>query len=191
MNAVQQALWACVALVLIACSGWYFASSSVTLKLDTDRLSTLPDAIITHLSVQQFDDQGQLSHSLITPVMHHIPYKNTHFITSPHIIVRQNNQPAWVIDSEKAIAEEGGQHITFQTHVLIHQPQDNTTQESTLKTEELNYFPKDQLATTLKEVTFAQAGNEVHSTGMTVYLSEHRVQLLSHARGTYSASTHG
>ncbi len=177
-----------MALVLLACSGWYFARSPTHIQLDTQTLSTTPDTSITHLTVQQFDANGQLSHSLKTPLMHHIPLNNTHQLTTPFIMITQKNQPAWEIHAKNATAIQGGQQITFNNDVIIHQKKDAHTQASTLKTEEITYFPKTQLATTLKDVTFVQSGNRVQSTGMNAYLAENRVQLLSHTRGTYASN---
>ncbi len=185
MNAAKQAAWLCVALLALAFSGWYFASSSLVIKLDDQTLSTTPDTIISQLTVQQFDANGQLSHYLQTPLLRHIPLDNTHLLTEPRIIIAQPNQPAWEINAKNATALKGGEQITFHHDVIIHQKQDEHRAESTFTTEELTYFPKKQLATTPKDITFVQDGNVVQSTGMKAHLAQNRIQLLSNARGTY------
>jgi lipopolysaccharide export system protein LptC len=188
MNAMKQSIWACLALMLLAGSAWYYARTSSPIKSDNDSLSSTPDTLITQLSVQQFDEQGHLTHYLNTPSMRHIPLDNSHQFTTPHIIITKANQPAWEINAKDAIALHGGTQITFNHQVVIHQTKDTRTEESTLKTEELIYFPKTQQATTQKEVTFEQAGSIVESTGMNAFLAENRVQLLSNARGTYASN---
>lgn len=190
MNAAKQAAWLFIALLMLAISGWYFASSSTVFKLDNQTLSTSPDTIIKHLTVQQFDANGQLSHYLKTPLLRHIPLENTHQLKTPHILIAQPNQPAWEIHAKSATAIHGGEQITFNNNVIVHQKQDKNRETSTFKTELLTYFPKKQLATTPKEMTFEQAGNVVHSTGMNAYLAQNRIQLLNNARGTY-APNHG
>lgn len=190
MNAAKQAAWLFVALLTLSVSSWYFASSTYLIKLDNETLSTSPDTIIKHLTVQQFDAHGQLSHYLKTPLLQHIPLDNTHQLATPHIIITQPNQPAWEIHAKSATALYGGEQITFNNHVIVHQKQEESRPESTFKTEELTYFPKKQLATTRREMTFEQAGNVVHSTGMNAYLAQNRIQLLNNARGTY-APNHG
>ena len=52
----------------------------------------------------------------------------------------------------------------------MHQKPGEKTQESTLKTEEVTYFPKEKKATTILFVTFEQPGNIVQSKGMNAYL---------------------
>lgn len=184
-NAVRQATWLFIALLALASSGWYFASSSLVIKLDKQTLTTTPDAIISQLTVQQFDAKGQLTHYLQTPLMNHLPLNNTHELTTPHIIIAQPNQPFWDIHAKHATALLGGQQITFNDNVIIHQKKDKHRPETTFTTEELSYFPKDKRATTSKDITFVQAENVIRSTGMNAYLAENRVQLLSNARGTY------
>lgn len=185
MNAAKQALWAFITLFCLACSSWYFASSKPMIKLDQKTLSTTTDMTINHLVVHQFDSQGQLANSLITPLMHHIALNDTHVLKKPYIMIAQENQPAWEIHAEQATSLHGGQEITFNKNVIIHQAQDEQTLESTLKTESMTYFPKDKLASTILEVTYERPGNIVQSTGMKAYFAEKRVLLLSNARGTY------
>ena len=102
----------------------------------------------------------------------------------PHIIVQQEKQPPWYISSQKATSFEGGTRIKFIGHVIVR------TQESTLKTEEITYFPKEKKASSTVLVTYEQPGNIIQSTGMNAYLDEKRVELLHKARGSY-VPTHG
>jgi len=185
MNAAKQAAWMFVALIGLACSGWYYASAPTVFTLNEQALSTTVDIVIRQLIVHQFDANGQLAHYLHTPLMQHTPFNNTHWLKNPHIKIAQKNQPPWDIRAEHATALHNGKQITFNKHVLIHQKKDAHTQESTLATEEITYFPENKLATTPKLVEFTQAGNVMKSTGMKAWLAENRVQLLSNAQGTY------
>ncbi|MFO3150257.1 LPS export ABC transporter periplasmic protein LptC, partial [Legionella pneumophila serogroup 1] len=101
------------------------------------------------------------------------------------IIIKQDNQPAWEINSLRAKSFDGGKQITFIEQVVVHQNPGESTRESTLKTEEITYYPKEKKATTSLFVTFEQPGNIIQSTGMNAYLDEKRVELLHKARGSY------
>lgn len=185
MNAAKQAAWLFFALINLAFSCWYFASSKPVQRLDEQTLNTTANMIVNHLTVRQFDADGLLVNYLRTPLMQHIPLNNTHWLKTPHIIVAQIDQPTWEIHAQEATALHGSQQITFNKQVVVHQKKDEHTEESTLKTESLTYFPKDKLATTLLDVTYERPGSIVQSTGMKAYLAEKRVKLLSQARGTY------
>ncbi|WP_028388477.1 LPS export ABC transporter periplasmic protein LptC [Legionella fairfieldensis] len=184
MNAVKQAIWFFCALVALSCSALYFASSVPGTKLDDKTLSMSADTIVTNLTVRRFDLAGKVVNYLQSPEMQHIPHNNTHFFKSPQIAVSQGDQPAWEISAAQAQALNGGEEIIFIHDVIIHQSRSNHTQESTLKTEKLSYFPKDKLASTQSAVQLEQPGTIVHSQGMKAYLADKRVQL-TQARATY------
>jgi lipopolysaccharide export system protein LptC len=190
MNAMRQALWLMLALLLLAGSGWYYASKPPVIKLDKKNLSTSVDTVVTNVTVRQFNIKGQLTHYLQTPLIHHIALNNTHELTTPHIMVTHDDQKPWVINAKKAVALYGGKQITLINEVVIHQSNHETAEETTFKTQELTYFPNQKRATTTKDITFSQPGAVVKSTGMNAYLAENRVQLLSHASGIYAAN-HG
>lgn len=185
MNAAKQALWLFFTLIILAISAWYYSNMETATKLDNETLSSTIDATITQLTVRQFNSEGLLTNLLITPLMQHIPKEDIHLLQTPHITIAQVDQPSWDIRSLKAKSFNGGQRIIFSKEVIVHQNQGDKTQESTLKTEEVTYYPKEKKATTDLFVTFEQPGNIIQSTGMNAYLDEKRVELLHQARGSY------
>ncbi|GGI81035.1 LPS export ABC transporter periplasmic protein LptC [Legionella impletisoli] len=185
MNAGKQAAWLFAVLIGLAFSSWYFASSAPVKKLDENTLSNTVDTIIQDLTLSQYNEEGKRINFLKTPLMHHIPKDNKHWLKTPYIVVTQENQTPWEIKALEATSLYGGDKITLSKHVVLHQASSEKTPESTLKTEEIIYFPKKKLATTKKSVTFEQPGNIVQSEGMKAYLAEKRVKLLGNARGKY------
>jgi lipopolysaccharide export system protein LptC len=191
MNAAKQSAWGFFLLMVLSCSGWYFASSSSVIKLDDNTLAKTPDSIATGIKVWQFNAKGTLAHVLESPKAKHIPEKNTYFFDFPHIILSQEkDEPTWDIRAEKAIALSKGKQITLIGNVIIHQEKSIKSPESTLKTEELAYFPEKKFATTTRAVIFEQPGSTIHSQGMNAYLEQKRVELLNKARATYEPN-HG
>lgn len=190
MNAAKQAFYLFASLLLLASSGWYFASSSPKFKLDAHTLLTTTDTVINGINLRKYDLAGKLENSMQSPFMRHIPKDNTHWIKSPNIIINQPNQPSWEINAEQAIAVHGGEKITFSRQVWIHQGKGEKTTESTFTTEEVTYFPKTKLALTSKDVLFEQPGNRIQSKGMRANLEKKHIQLLGQARGVY-APKHG
>jgi len=186
MNVANQATWLFFTLIILACSGWYFANLETVTKLDKETLSSTIDTTVSKLTVRQFSDEGLLINLLTTPLMQHIPKGDVHLLQTPHVIIAQKDQPTWEISSETARSFKGGKKITFIKHVVVHQNPGDKTQESTLKTEEITYFPKEKRATTDLFVTYEQPGNFIQSTGMNAYLDEKRVELLHQARGMYA-----
>lgn len=191
MNIAKQTAWLLLAAFLLICSSWYYQQLKPTLRLDNETLSTTIDSTVSKLTVKQFNENGELANLLTTPLMEHIPQKNIHLLQTPRIVVKEKDQPEWEINSRTAKSYEGGQRITFINKVVVHQSPDKKTQESTLRTEEVTYFPKEKRATTELFVTFEQPGNIIESTGMNAYLEEKRVELLHGAKGSYAPNPKG
>ena len=59
MIAAKQAAWLFITMIALACSGWYFAGSATTFKLDEHTLSTTTDMVVNNLTVHQFDKDGK------------------------------------------------------------------------------------------------------------------------------------
>lgn len=185
MNSAKQFIWLFLTLIILACSGWYYSHFKKTFRLDPQALINSVDTVISQVTVRQFNQQGNLANLLITPSMQHIQKDNVYLFQNPHIIVNQEEQPPWDINSEHAKSFEGGKKITFIGNVIVHQKKSNNSQESTLKTEEITYFPKEKKARSELVVIYEQPGNIVQSRGMIAYLDEKRVELLHQARGIY------
>ncbi|RUR08968.1 LPS export ABC transporter periplasmic protein LptC [Legionella sp. km772] len=191
MNMAKQTIWLLVAALLLIGSSWYYKQLKPTIRLDNETLSTTIDSTVTKLTVRQFNENGELANLLTTPLMEHIPKDNIHLLQTPHIVIKEKDQPEWEINSRTAKSYQGGERITFINKVVVHQNPDKKTQESTLKTEEVTYFPKEKRATTELFVTFEQPGNIIESTGMNAYLEEKRVELLHGAKGSYAPTEKG
>lgn len=184
MNAARQAVWLFFLLLALACSGFYFASSIPVKHLDDQLLAKSADTIISNFTLRRFDEKGRLIHYLQSPEVQHIPENNSHFISTPYLLLTQADQSIWEIRAQQAKAIKGGQEIKFIHDVIIKQNQEGQGGGS-LKTEELTYFPQTKLARTDLPVLYEQPGGIIRSQGMIAYLEEKRVQLLSRARATF------
>jgi lipopolysaccharide export system protein LptC len=185
MNATKSASLLLMLVLGLAGAGWYFASPKPMFRLDANTLSTSTDTIVHNLKVRQFGTDGHLINLLHTPLLHHIPLNNTHKLQSPHIVIKEPNQAPVEIHANEALALYGGQQITLNQEVVIHQKKTDKSVESTLKTESMTYFPKTKFATTEKKTTVERPGSVISSMGMNAYLAEKRITLLNKARGTY------
>src|SRR5438876_926427 len=109
MSATKHLFWIIITLILLVYSGWYFSTTKASFKLDSETLSSIPDSIVSQLTVRQFNTKGALVNVLITPLMEHIPQGDVNLLQSPHVVITQDDQPAWEIHSLKAKAFAGGE----------------------------------------------------------------------------------
>ena len=181
MNKIKQSLWFLSTSALLIYFGFTVLKVQPSYKLDANALSTTVDAVITQLTVYQFDETGQLTNHLFTPELQHVPANNTHELKTPQIVIKQLNEPDWKIESNHAQAIHGGEQIKFTGNVVVHQDEKGNK----LNTEELTYFAKQKLATSSTQVQFKQPGSTVNSTGMRAYLDKKYIQLLSQSHATF------
>jgi lipopolysaccharide export system protein LptC len=181
---LKQPLAILCSIAILLLSAWHLHLSSES-HFNPAVLSKQIDMSISQLQVRQYNSEGQLVNQLITPLMQHLSKEDFHLLQNPHVFITKGKEPAWEISALEARSFEGGKYITFTKQVLVHQNSGKTSQESTLKTEEITYYPLERKATTPLFVSFEQAGNVMQSIGMNAYLDEKRVELLHRARGRY------
>ena len=185
MNTIKQVIWLFFTLIILACSGWYYSHSIPFIHLTHENLANSVETTLSHLKVRQFNKEGILVNLLTTPLLQHIQKDDVYLFQNPHILINQAEQPPWNIRANNAKSFKGNTSITFMGNVIIHQEQGNNTQESTMKTEAVTYYPKEKKASSDLLVTYEQQGNIIQSKGMNAYLDEKRVELLHQARGSY------
>ena len=114
-----------------------------------------------------------------------MPTEDTHHLNTPHIFVTKADQPAWNIQSQKAIVTPKAEEIKFLKQVRIHHEAYQDQAAGILKTEAISYFPKKKQAHTPLEITWDQGNNHIEATGMQADLITHHIELLENIHGTY------
>lgn len=187
MNKNRLINWACILLTGFVCSFWYYMSNSNANRfvIDKEKLINSVDITVTNISFKEFNQKGELANYLETPLAEHVPKDNTHFLTNPHIIVKEEDKAPWDINAKHAKAIKGGEEITFSKDVKIAQKKDINNGDILLRTEEITYFPNKKYAITKKDVKLQQDQSIVEATGLKAFLAENRIQFLSKAHGHY------
>lgn len=187
MHKTKLINWGCIIITAFVCSFWYYMSktNSIGFNIDKEKLKNSVDATINDISFKEFNHKGELANFLETPMIEHIPKNNTHFLTKPHIIVREEDKDPWDINAKSAKAIKGGKKITFSNDVSIAQKKDVGKGDILLLTEEITYFPNKKYATTKKDVKLRQDNSIVEATGLKAFLAESRIKFMSNARGHY------
>ncbi|OGV27951.1 MAG: LPS export ABC transporter periplasmic protein LptC [Legionellales bacterium RIFCSPHIGHO2_12_FULL_35_11] len=187
MSRTKLTFWIIILFATIASSLWYFNAYifKTNFSVKVDILKHSIDATITDLSVKEYDINGNIENFLEAPFVKHNPKQNTHILTNPHILIKEENKSPWEISAQEAVSINGGKKVTFNKDVVVLQKNNNNTGEICLFTKEITYIPKDKCAFTLSNVKLQQANNTIEATGLKAYLAENRVQLLNNARGHY------
>jgi len=172
-------------LVIMAAAAWFFLTDSSSPMPDQNALNNTPDHRFTSLEIEQFDTMGHRLHALQTPYAQHIPSEKNLWLKTPHILVTETDQPTWSIQSQEAVITDDGQEVIFKKQVEVEHTAFKNTPAGVLKSEQISYFPKTQLANTPLKITWEQEDNILEAVGMKANLAEHQVDLLHNARATY------
>ena len=160
-------------------------SKNNQIEIDREKLKNAVDLTVTNINFKEFNQKGELANYLETPLVEHVPKNNTHLLTKPHIIVKEEDKAPWDINAQYAKAVKGGQKITFSNDVTIAQKKDIKNGNILLRTEEITYFPNKKYAITKKDVKLQQDESIVEATGLKAFLAENRIQFLSKTHGHY------
>jgi lipopolysaccharide export system protein LptC len=187
MTKANYSYWFVTLLISLAGLVLYFFTSMNTIKASNFDKSLLKniDSMATNIQVKQFNGKGNVVTFLETPKAEHVPGKNIHLLTTPHIIVTEENKEPWEITAKNATAIRDGSKITFLKNVVIKQQNIDNTDSIYLKTDKITYFPHTKFATTENKITIKQAFSNATAIGMNAYLAENRIQLLNSTTGHY------
>lgn len=189
MNSAKQAGSIFLSLILLAGFGWYFAASSNAIKFAPIPENAV-DSRIFNLSVKRFDEQGVMIQELKTPKLEHIPYQDTHILTTPDILASQKDKGYWLVRSKKATSIHGGEQIDLSEDVVAKHFNQERQLVGSFLSNSLRWLPKQHQLTSDDDVTYEQAGSIIQSKGMIAWLDSQSVKLLHHARAFYKANQH-
>lgn len=151
--------------------GWHLGSTPIHPRLDTQALLHSIDMKMTGVELHQYNEQGNLEKHLLARQVTHMPHEDTYFITAPNLSVQRDKSDApWNLQATEAQTYHGTEHITFKKNVVLHQPQTQTTEASTLKTETLVYRSKTQEITTENGVNFEQGNRRLEANSIKTIL---------------------
>jgi len=188
MQIGQQSIYLLLLVIALGFTGWYYAHPEEQINLSPQALEKLPDTIINNMYVIEFDQAGFPSHTLRTPQLIHYPEDNRSYLQKPRIIAFQEEEEPWHIQARHGYTRYGSEVITLKENVILHQPEGETNQESTIKTNELSYFSEQQMAETDQLITLEQPNLFIESIGMRAYMDTEIIQLLDRVRGYHETA---
>ncbi|HSW71427.1 MAG TPA: LPS export ABC transporter periplasmic protein LptC [Gammaproteobacteria bacterium] len=150
-----------------------------------------PDAFMEEIVATIIDKQGKPSLKIVSPKMIHYLENDSTEISKPLLTLYRNaRQPKatkpWQLSADHARALEGIHQILLWENVVIHHPEDEQDEKTTLLTPTLRVYPDKQFAETADPVTIMQPNTKIHAIGMNADLASGAVKLLSQTRGEYS-----
>ena len=185
----RQAVYHFFLLFLAALSSglvWNKVNFSANHHASNDRY----DAFAIHVTSTQFATTGKKKYQLISPRLSHEGVRNITRANQPRLYVYNQQQEAWLITADYALASSGAKQIQFINNVDISGSDTKNYKNTHLTTEKISYFPEKNMATTDLPVTIMQPGFAVRAIGAEANFNNGEINLLSKITGSYDPTIH-
>lgn len=148
-------------------------------KLDTVQ------SFMTNVHATAYDKLGHVKDVLVSPRVTHLYKDNTTLADHPYVTATAKSGPPWQIHAEHGKLLNGKEEVQLWGNVNITQPAGIGSQNTTLLTSKITYYPQRKFAETDQPVTIMQPGTVIHGIGMTADLNKGLINILHHTQGQY------
>jgi lipopolysaccharide export system protein LptC len=174
-------------LLLVALLGtgsliWHLSNPPVNKSSNNEKNK---DAFVIDLKLIQYSILGTPQYTLTSPYVEHFSYKKMTVMSKPTLLSYNTVGTPWQITAHQGTAYNKYQHIQLVDAVKIYREASKDNKETTLLTDEADYYPKQHIAKTQKPVTMKQPGAIVHAIGMHVNTQSNTINLLHDIHGSY------
>ena len=169
-----------IVLVLLAgavLTGWHAWKDRLVAD-DAAPAEARSDFILRDFEIIALNGEGQESFALRAPQMHQTPGARTMELATPLFLMPVEHGGHWEVRSRTGWVSEKSDEIRLRGDVIANSPM-GATRPTTVKTEELDLFPQQNLATSTVLVTTTSPGTTMQGTGMRLQMTDKRLELLS------------
>ncbi len=181
---MQRILFLAVPALLALLSGWLVYETKISLVGGSGPGSHDPDMFIEDFTVTTMNDNGIPRYRLQAERMTHYPHNDSSELETPYLEFYQPGKPSWHIQSAHGRVTSGGAEVRLLGNVRIRRIATENSPEVTILTRNLRVRPEEKTASTTQQVDFSSPGYTVQAVGMQADLGKHRLQLLSHVKGS-------
>lgn len=180
-----------VLLFAVVASGWLLRELEITAETREEaRPSDRPDLIMEQLSMTAMDERGQPKRRLEAARMAHFPESASHRLEQPYLIMYQENQEPWHVQSEQGIITEDGDEIMLLGAVQIWRTANGEQPELEIETRDLRVLPEEDFGETDQAAIIKTRNSQSQGIGMRAFLKESRIQLLSEVLTIHGKAPH-
>ena len=150
----------------------------------------VPEHFAKNLRAVDMDPQGRPARTLETPYLERFLDDQSSELEAPVLRVFSEDDPPWVIRSERAWVSPDGDIAVLQGKVRIARDAAPGIRPITVDTSNLRVLRQDDYIETAEAATLVSLGSRASGIGVQAWLgTENRIKLLSQARGHYEIET--
>lgn len=147
------------------------------------------DFFVTDATLTRWSEEGAVNSVTHTPRAEHLVNAEQMKLTTPFSVgYRQDGSTQHTINAELGYFADDNSRLDLEGNVELHHNPDSES-DTALFTEQLSYFPEQNLATSDVDVEFLNNQGSTKGVGMTLNTELNTLDLHSTVRGTYVAST--
>lgn len=141
-----------------------------------------PQEYMANLTITNYSAYGQPKESLSADYWAFVPNNGRSDLNNPRVIVYKANGDVWRLSAQKAKAWHPtlGDKITkldMLEHVTLERTADNNAIPTKITSENMQYFPKDEMLTSKDYVHMQQPGLLISGQGMSGFLDKNQIKL--------------
>ncbi len=172
-------------LLLIAGGSWWLAERSATIEVQYPHSNRSPDFFLENFTATTMDPLGRPFRTLQASKMQHYLDDDSTTLTNPLMTVYDEQNPPWLIRSERGWLSGDGKLILLQGEVFIDREQGTDVRPVHIVTRELRVKPEEDYAETDQEVHITSLNDQVDAIGMQAWMRPVRIHLLSKVKGRH------
>jgi len=142
-----------------------------------------PDYIVTGLSAQHYNTEGQLDRVIKADSAHHYPLDDSTQLDNPNLALYQLGQPQWQISAQSGTLNQG-QTLELNGHVQVN-PRQQSAGDFSLSSPHLSIDLEQQIADTDKPVIISSPSTKLTAIGMNLDMVKQQAQFKSTVQGIH------
>jgi len=169
----------CIALILMPQSHHF--------SLPTRVENQSPDWFMKNATAMKTDEQGKIKGLVTSPSMVHYSADDVIDMQQPFFTLFDNGGIPWHINANTAqvFQKKNNNHIQLNKNVIVKQMPGKGSNEVTLTTDHLTFFPDTSIAKTDAAVTITEPGSTIQAVGFEADLKQGIIKFLSNSRAEY------
>ena len=185
MSRLQILIILAVVLLIVAYGSWLVTTFRTTTVSGPQEVRHDPDLFAEDVTSTMMDAKGNPRYRLTAKVINHYPDDKSVSLQAPRLEYYRQQLPPWTAESDSGRIYDKGQQVFLDGQVTMHRPAEGKQPATRLYTRDMLILPQDDYAETAAAVKIKSGESELKGTGMRVYMSEGRLELLAKGEGTY------
>lgn len=185
MSRLQLLITLAVVLLIAAYGNWLVTTFQSTTVRSPQEARHDRDFFAEGVTSTLMDTKGIPRYHLTAEVINHYPDDKSVSLQAPRLKYYRQQLPPWTAESNTGRIYDKGRQVFLDGQVTMHRPAEGKQPETTLQTRDLLILPEDDYAETAAVVKINSGKSELWGTGMRVYMSEGRLELMAKGKGVY------